>query len=101
MSSFAALWTVGYARRPFVAGGGRWRVAWALVLVRGFLLSLLGGHSHLVGGCCRSWPAGIICMRATWWQADVGWLWVACRGCGRLSLVRGGCWLKKPCHISL
>ena len=39
LSSFAALESVGHARRPFVAGRGRWRVWRVLLFIRGLLLS--------------------------------------------------------------
>ena len=74
-----------------------------LVLDRGLLLSLLGGRNHFVGGCRRSWAAGIVCgggTCVTFHGGDVvaGRMWVGFGQCVELSLVRGGCWLKKPRH---
>ena len=96
LCSFVALWTVGQARRPFVAGGGRWWVSWVLVLVRGLLLSLLGGRNHFVGGCRRSWAAGIVCgggTCVTFHGGDVvaGRMWVGFGQC--VEVVVGAWWL--------
>ena len=91
MTEFAALGTMLHARRPFVAADGRWWALWPLVLVRRLLLSL-GGRGHLMGRCCRSWAAGIVCgggAYVTFHVGDVvaGRMWVLF---GRCVDVMGG-----------
>ena len=63
-------------------------------------LSLYGGLSSFLGGWdrLRWWDLCHIPLGRHGGGADVGWLWAVCRRYGRLSLVRGGCWLKMPCH---
>ena len=67
-----------------------------LVLVGGLLLSLLGGRNHFVGGCRRSWAAGIVCgggTSVTFHGGDVvaGRMWVGFGQC--VEVVVGAWWL--------
>ena len=40
---------------------------WGCCVLRTSVFPLLGGRGHLLGGCCRSWMAGIV---------SAGWLHV-------------------------
>ena len=67
------------------------------------LLSLLGGRGRLLGGCRPSWAAGVVCggrACVRWHEGDVvgGQMCIVVGRCVVVVLVRGGCWLKKPCH---
>ena len=78
---------------------------WALVVVweslcsLGVVVIIFGARSSYLGGCRHSWAVGSLVVVVLVWcgmvvrcMCDVLWLLAV------LSLVCGGCWLKKQCH---